>query len=80
MSHSIPDKTHILLRNSVYRKMRDKYGKVPGLVRMRMAAMRAIRVGFCVLRRPVVVVCVHLPAVALVIHVAAILVPALFQK
>ena len=54
-------------------KMRGKCGKVPGLVRMRIAAMRAIRVGFCVLRHPVVVVCVHLPAALLVIQAAAIL-------
>ena len=60
--------------------MRSRSREVSGLVRMRMAAMSVLRGVFRALPHPVVVVCVHLPAAALVIHVAAILVPALFQK
>ena len=51
--------------------MRSRSREAPGL--MRMAAMRAIRVGFRALLHPVVVVCVHLPAALLVIQAAAIL-------
>ena len=60
--------------------MKSSSREVSGLVRMRMAAMSVLRGVFRALPHPVVVVCVHLPAAALVIHVAAILVPALFQK